>query len=329
MGESIVQGSTWALPFENQLILWLQSLGGEGSLIYYLMRFFTLFGEELILIAVVGIVYWGIDKRRGERIGVGIMTANLIFPLIKNIVKRTRPFHSRPDILNLKDVGGYSFPSGHSSGSASTFVGTAWAFRDAKQKWLKTTLLVCAIALPLLVALSRMYLGAHYFTDVVCGLAIGTGVVFLLDWLLKIIPNKFYLYGGILLVGVAGFFYCTTSDFYTNYGILFGLVAGLLFEQNVTKFQNTKVWWRIVLRVAVGGGLYLGLNALLKGVVGAIYPDYKLDFNFERFFRTFRYATIIFVLIGIYPMLFKVCDKLWKKLGWIKDEQPTAEVIAE
>ncbi len=311
----MLEGYTWALPFENDLILWLQSLGADGSLIYYLMQFFTLFGEEMIMIAVIGFIYWGLDKKRGEQIGIGVMTANVLFPLIKNIVRRTRPFHSHPDILNLKDVEGYSFPSGHSSGAASTFVGTAWVYRDKQQKWIT----ICGITIPLLVALSRMYLGAHYLTDVVCGLAIGTSMVFLIDWLLKIVPNKYYVYGGILLLATAGFFYCTTSDFYTNYGILFGLIAGILFEEKVTKFENTKVWWRIVLRVVFGGILYLGLNAGLKGIVEAIYPTYKDDVLFEKFFRAFRYALIIFCAIGIYPMLFKPMEKVWKKLGWLKD----------
>lgn len=70
-----------------------------------------------------------------------------------------------------------------------------------------------AVIIPLLVALSRNYLGAHYLTDVVAGLALGVAVVFLVDWLTRVVKNKYFIYGGILIVGLAGFFYCTTSDF--------------------------------------------------------------------------------------------------------------------
>lgn len=322
-----MEGNIWAFEFENQIILWLQSLGLQGSFIYYFMQFFTLFGEEYILIGVIGLVYWGFDKRRGEQLALSVMAANLTFPLIKNIVRRRRPFGSRPEIHNLKDVKGYSFPSGHSSGSASTFVGARVVMNDTKKKWFKNLLTTCAIAIPLLVALSRMYLGAHYFTDVICGLAIGTGMVFLMDWLLKIVPNKFYIFGGILIIGFAGFFYCTTHDFYTGYGIMAGLTGGILFENKIVNFENTKTWWRIVLRLLGGGLIYIGLNAGLKAIVGAFYPTYSDDFNFERFFRTIRYAVIIFVAIGLYPMLFKPAERLWKKLGWIKDTQK--ETIAE
>ena len=313
-----MEGYTWAFEFENQLILWLQSLGQQGSFIYYFMQFFTLFGEEYILIGVIGLVYWGINKERGEQLALSVMASNLTFPLIKNIVKRTRPFHSHPEILNLKDVEGYSFPSGHSTGSASTFVGAAVVMRDAKQKWLRKVLIVCAIAIPMLVALTRMYLGAHYLTDVLCGLAIGTGMVFLVNWLWNIVPNRMYIFAGILLVGLSGFFYCTTNDFYTGYGIMVGLTCGFLFEHKVVKFENTKTWWRVALRLLGGGIIYIGLNAAIKAVVGAIYPTFEDDFQFQRFFRTIRYAIIVFTAIGLYPMLFKPAQKLWQKLGWVK-----------
>ena len=317
-------GTTWELPFEIPFIVWLQSLGGEGSFLYYLMNFITMFGEEMILVGVMGFVYWGLDKKRGEKIGMFMLTAALVNPMIKNIACRTRPFDSHPDLVdNLRDVDGYSFPSGHSSGSASVFVGTAVAYKDKKSKWL----ISLAVIIPLLVALSRNYLGAHYLTDVVAGLALGVAVVFLVDWLTRVVKNKYFIYGGILIVGLAGFFYCTTSDFFTAYGIAVGFTFGMLFEEKVTKFQNTKVWWRIVLRVAVGGGLYLGLNSMFKAIVGAIYPDYEGDFWFESIFRVLRYAVIVFLLLGVYPLLFAQTEKLWKKLGWTKKEHTVEENV--
>ena len=307
-------GNTWSLPFENNFILWFQGLAGKGSFLYYLMNFISMFGEEMILVGIVGLIYWGFDKRRGEKIGFMMITATLFNPLIKGIVRRTRPFDSGVGIENFRDVDGYSFPSGHSSGSASTFVGTAVVYKDKKFKWL----IALAVVIPVLVALSRTYLGAHYPTDVICGLALGVGLVFLVDFLYRVVPNKYFLYGGLLIIGIAGFFYCTESDFFTGYGILLGFVCGILFEEKVTKFENTKVWWRIILRVLVGGGLFLGLNEVIKLIVGAIYPTYEDNIWFERIFRTLRYAVVVFLVIGVYPLLFAQTEKLWKKLGWIK-----------
>ncbi|MCH5159271.1 MAG: phosphatase PAP2 family protein [Clostridiales bacterium] len=314
-------GHTWAIPFENSFILWFQSLAGETSFLYYLMNFVSMFGEEMILVGIVGLIYWGFDKRRGEKIGFMMISATLFNPLIKNIVCRTRPFDSVEEIKNFRDVDGYSFPSGHSSGAASTYVGVVITYKDKKCKWL----IAIAVIIPTLVALSRTYLGAHYPTDVIAGLALGVGLVFLVDFLYKVVPNKYFLYGGLLVIGLAGFFYCTTSDFYTGYGILLGFMCGILFEEKVTKFENTKVWWRIILRVLVGGGLFLGLNSLFKVVVGAIYPTYEDNVWFEHIFRTLRYAIVVYLVIGVYPLLFAQTEKLWKKIGWVKKDEQEAE----
>ncbi len=321
-------GHTWSLPFENPFIIWFQSVGGNDSFghyfLYYLMNFLSMLGEETVLVGIIGLIYWGLDKRRGERIGFMMISGAVINPMIKNIVCRTRPFDSEAGIHNFRDVSGYSFPSGHSSGSASTYLGTAVTYKDKKQKWL----LALAIVVPVLVALSRTYVGAHYPTDVVCGLILGVGIVFLIDLLYKVIPNKYFLYGGMAIIGLAGFFYCKTDDYFTAYGLLLGLIAGVIFEEKIVKFENTKAWWRIVLRVLIGGGLYLGLNAAFKGIVGAIYKGYKDNFWFESSFRTVRYAIIAFLIIGIYPMLFKYAEKLWKKLGWIKEQPSDTETTA-
>lgn len=309
-------GYTWSIPGENEFILWFQSLAGKGSFLYYVMNFISMLGEETILVAVVGLVYWALDKRRGEQMGFTMIAATLVNPLIKNIVRRTRPFDSNAGIQNFRDVSGYSFPSGHSSGSASTYVGAAVAYKG-KQKWL----IAVAVVLPVLVALSRTYLGAHYPSDVICGLALGVALVFLINWLFRVIDNKLWIYIGMLAIGLAGFFYCTTSDFYTAYGLLGGFVCGVVFEKRVTKFDNTKVWWRVILRVAAGGGLFFGMNELLKLIVGAIYPDYNSNVWFERIFRVLRYAVVTFVDIGVYPLLFAQTDKLWRKWGWIKSKE--------
>ncbi|MCM1042937.1 MAG: phosphatase PAP2 family protein [Corallococcus sp.] len=314
-------GATWYLEFEANFIIWLQNLGGKGSFLYYLMNFITMFGEEIILVGVMGTLYWGIDKRGGERVGAIMLSATVANPLIKNIVCRTRPFDALPDeIQNLRDVDGYSFPSGHSSGSSSLFVGAATVYRKKKFKWLTAI----AIVIPLLVALSRNYLGAHWLTDVIAGLVLGVGIAFGVNALFEIF-NKYIVYAVLLVVGACGMFYCHTSDYFTGYGLMLGFAPAILFEERIVKFENTRSWWRIVLRVAFGGVLYLGLNTLIKlpfnnmifDVNGNIKDDMVV---FERIFRTIRYAIVSFAAIGVYPLLFKPMEKLWRKIGLIKNK---------
>lgn len=312
--------NVWFWEFEKQFILWLQSLGTEGSLIYYLMSFFTLFGEEILIIAVMGVIYWGIDKNKGEMIGASVMTAAVINPLIKNIFCRARPFDSFPsEIKNLKDVDGYSFPSGHSSSSATLMGSVALTYRKQNKKWLTTI----AIVIPLLVALSRNYLGAHWLSDVVAGLALGVAISFAVVFALSNF-NKYAVYAIVLVIGAAGFFYCTTNDYYSSYGLLVGFVCAVLFEEKVTKFTNTKTWWRIALRVIGGGLVFLALKEGLKlPVKDLLYLDGEVKSGmetWEHIYRTFRYALTCFVAMGVYPLLFKPVEKLWIRLKLVKPE---------
>lgn len=83
---------------------------------------------------------------------------------VKNLVQRARPHFDDP-LLTLST---YSFPSGHTAGAA-LFYGflTALVCSDpATRRW-RGPMVLLAVAMVALVGLSRIYLGAHYFTDVV------------------------------------------------------------------------------------------------------------------------------------------------------------------
>ncbi|WP_431800461.1 phosphatase PAP2 family protein [Halobacillus andaensis] len=80
----------------------------------------------------------------------------------------------RPDLLEQYDGTGFSFPSGHTTGSA-VFYGfmiylVVISPLSKTVKWLINGLLILVI---LLISLSRVYLSVHYFTDILGGLALG------------------------------------------------------------------------------------------------------------------------------------------------------------
>ncbi len=311
---TFLDGNIWFLPFEVDFIVWLQSIGKGTFLqtaLLYLNNFLSILGEETLLVLIMGLIYWGLDKKKGERIAVSLLAASVVNPLIKNVVKRLRPYQSTDKIELLRDVGGYSFPSGHSSSSAVFYPSIAYNYREKNWKWLTAL----SVVIPCLVALSRNYLGAHFLTDVLCGLALGVLVLFAVEFILDRVSNKYYFYIGMIVFFAIGLFYCKTHDYFTSFGMVIGFVAGIAFEERYVKFANTKLWWRAAIRTLVGGGLYLALNALIKLIFGGLFTEDSVG---DLAFRVIRYAAITFVLIGVYPLLFGIFDKIWQRLNVIK-----------
>ncbi|GAC1603488.1 MAG: hypothetical protein NVS3B2_08000 [Ramlibacter sp.] len=82
---------------------------------------------------------------------------------VKNLVRRPRPHFDDP-VLTLTT---YSFPSGHTA-AATVFYGFLCVVLFAQpwaRPWRKA-IVATAIAMVLLVGISRIYLGAHYVSDV-------------------------------------------------------------------------------------------------------------------------------------------------------------------
>jgi undecaprenyl-diphosphatase len=94
---------------------------------------------------------------------ISVLGAELVSVLIKEAVSRVRPC---VDAASCPDT--TSFPSGHSVGAAAfwTTVAVLLLPRVGQRAWV-------LLAIPLLVALTRVLLGVHYPSDVVAGLLVG------------------------------------------------------------------------------------------------------------------------------------------------------------
>ena len=89
---------------------------------------------------------------------------------LKHVFRRVRPSFDDP-LLSLVT---YSFPSGHTA-AATVFYGLLACYLVRRtQAWRARALIVAgAVAMVTLVALSRMYLGVHYLSDVLAAAAEG------------------------------------------------------------------------------------------------------------------------------------------------------------
>ena len=105
-------------------------------------------------------------------VAVAVTGEVLIFLAITLLVDRPRPLVKHLDVAPPTS----SFPSGHTAAAVALY--GAWAllaWQRSRSAPLRGLLTLLAIAVPTAVALSRMYRGMHYPTDVLAGALLGTG----------------------------------------------------------------------------------------------------------------------------------------------------------
>jgi membrane protein DedA with SNARE-associated domain len=130
---------------------------------------------SLELIGLLGLVVTAIFVVQRRWLDLGTWLAALaggvlLNQLLKNLFARPRPFIEHPLVLETS----YSFPSGHATMSLIFYGMLAYFAVRALRSWRAKTAVVFGTALlVLLIGFSRMYLGVHYFSDVVAGFASG------------------------------------------------------------------------------------------------------------------------------------------------------------
>ncbi len=306
-------GYTFYLNWEPAVMVWLQQK--MGPVLTALASALSVFGEELVLIGILGFIYWVYNKKAGVFIGVNLMAGLALNVMVKNLVLRQRPYMVHAKIQCLKPVDasadiyniavqGYSFPSAHAMNNTILY-GSLAIF--ARKKWMAAV----AVILPLLVGISRVMLGVHYPTDVMAGWFGGVLVLFCLTWLQQKVRRPI-LFPALVVLSLPGLLYCRTTDYYTTMGLMIGFCLAIPFEARYVRFENltytggiTILW--AVLRTLGGLVAYLILNQLLKLPFSAEFLA-KTE-PLPLMVRIIRYTIVTFLTIGVYPMVFKYIEK--------------------
>ncbi len=155
------------INFEKNITITLNNLAKKFKLIYYFFRIFTFTGERWMYISYAVITVLVNPEIGKDAIKLGLVAYGLHYPsyyVIKNITKRQRPFEKYQEIkalVNPPDK--YSLPSGHSSGTMISALITT-SFFDG---------LNFLLFWPIIVGLSRVFLGVHFISDTILGLILG------------------------------------------------------------------------------------------------------------------------------------------------------------
>src|SRR4029450_10148519 len=133
----------------------------------------THLGDTITILTVgVAISAYGLWRWRKPSIPLFVSSVVLGQMLISNTIKVAID-RARPELRPRATFSGTSFPSGHTTAAAPTYLAVALVLGIAPSPRTRAALAGAAVAIAVAVGSTRVLLGVHWFSDVLAGLVIG------------------------------------------------------------------------------------------------------------------------------------------------------------
>ncbi len=283
--------------FEIQILKFFEGL--RSNFLNAIFEGVTMLGEETLIVVIIGILYFAIDKDLAQRVFFITVFSQSVNNVIKNFAKVERPFaNGKVSCVRPETATGYSFPSGHTQNFST------WSM-TLSQKLKKKWMIITSIALAVLVAVSRVYLGAHYPSDVVVGLLLGFTFAILGNFVYDKFnnKNKLYLISILILLPLVDYFLFVPdphfADLFKVYGMAVGFTFAVRVEEKFAPINFSVRWWKKLLRVVLAVIIALACKEGLKLLYFTDLIQVTLVFDMLRYF------VMVFAVFGLYPILLK------------------------
>lgn len=276
-----------------EMIRWVQSFASP-----FWDRFFVLvtqLGDDHFFACLLIFSYWCIHKELAYRMGFSFYLNSLLNAVLKNIFRIPRSF-GQIDIRTLNEVpiGGYSFPSGHVQSAVSYST-------TMMRRYRYTAVYLAGAAVILLVAVSRLYLGAHTPVDVVGAIAAGVGGVILGEWIFGTLEKRDGRQEWKLLAMIAvilsGMLMMSNKGYYLAAGNIIGVLVIYYLDQRWLHFRQPVSYGVRIATAVVGYGIYVMLNRWIE-------PFYSGS-PLGKFAEGMIHVTLVFLMI---PLLYTVLN---------------------
>lgn len=282
--------------FELEFLKWLEGL--RTSFLNTVFEGITVLGEETLIILLVVALWFAIDKKLAQQVFFVTATSLSVNGIIKNFAQVPRPFTKGISCVRLDTATGYAFPSGHTQGFATWSSFFAAKFKKA---WISILVAILVAA----VAISRLYLGAHYPSDVIIGIALGTGIAVLGNYLFAKVKDVKKLYLGTLLFltpFVVYFLFVADplfADLFKTFGMVGGMVAVSFLDEKTEPLSYDVAWWKKIIRIVLGVVVAVALKEAIKRVNVFDVMQVSLLIDAARYF-------VVVMAVGyLCPFLFK------------------------
>lgn len=286
------------------MVLWLQDL--RFGLLDFIIKILDFAGEELVYIAVFGLIYWIYNKKMGLRMFVALLVISIATFFAKDVFGRLRPYQISDAVVPLFDERGFGIPSGHTSITLVVWGYLAWCLR-------RPAVTIAVVIYVILQAISRMIAGVHYPQSVIGGILLGIVVLavyillserFAVRWSgWSIMIKALLTLAASILLSLLVMLSLDDSvrweDYLTMAGLLLGTGLAVIFESQVVHFAPHSDKSRQIIQYVLGIIIAVAVLFGLKFAFAAITETGTL----AGILRVIRYGTLAFVALGLWPYI--------------------------